>query len=109
MINTTDLSEFEVLLPGNWVRKDSGDLYSFSTDKMELRDERLFKQLYITSSGDKQRRSLPYALTIENEYCGILAGDEEFIVDSLTKHPDGSMDMEWKDKVNTLIFFHRDA
>jgi hypothetical protein len=109
MINTTDLSEFEVLLPGNWVRKDSGDLYSFSTDKMELRDERLFKQLYITSSRDKQRRSLPYALTIENEYCGILAGDEEFIVDSLTKHPDGSMDMEWKDKVNTLIFFHRDA
>jgi hypothetical protein len=109
MINTTDLSEFEVLLPGNWVRKDSGDLYSFSTDKMGLRDERLFKQLYITSSRDKQRRSLPYALTIENEYCGILAGDEEFIVDSLTKHPDGSMDMEWKDKVNTLIFFHRDA
>jgi hypothetical protein len=109
MINTTDLSEFEVLLPGTWVRKDSGDTYSFTTDGMQLRDERLYKQLYITYVKDQQRQSLPYALTIEDDYCGLLAGDEKFIINSIAKHPDGSMDMEWKDKVNTLIFFHRDA
>jgi hypothetical protein len=108
MINTTDLSEFEVLLPGSWIRTDTGEIYSFTTDRMELRDERLFKELYITDPKDGQkRRSLPYALTIEDDYCGILAGDQEFVINSITKHPDGSMDMEWKDRVNTLISFHR--
>lgn len=109
MINTTDLSEFEVLLPGTWVRKDSGDIYSFTNDRMELRDERLFKELYITYATDKQRRSLSYALTIEDEYCGILAGDEEFVIISITRNADGSMDMVWRDRVNTLISLHRDA
>jgi hypothetical protein len=109
MINTTDLSEFEVLLPGSWVRSDSGEIYSFSADQMELQDERLFKQLYITDPRDQGRRSIPYALTIEDDYCGILAGDQEFIITSITKHPGGSMDMQWKDRVNTLISFHRDA
>ena len=109
MINTTDLSEFEVLLPGSWVRSGSGETYSFTADQMQLRDERLFKQLDITDPGGGSRRSLPYALTIENDFCGILAGDQEFIITSITKHPDGSMDMEWKDRVNTLISFHRSA
>lgn len=113
MINTTDLSEFEVLLPGNWTRSDTGEIYSFTTDSMEFRDERLFKELYITDPGSRQRRSLPYALTIEDDYCGILvrdeAGDQQFIITSITKHPDGTMDMEWEDKVNTRIPFHRDA
>lgn len=108
-INTTDLSELEVMLPGNWSRRDSDEIYTFTTDQMELRDHRLFKELYITNSRDKQRRSLPYALTIEDDYCGILAGEEEFIIDSVTRHPDGSIDMEWKDRVNALILFHRDA
>jgi len=109
MINTTDLSEFEVLLPGSWVRGGSGQIYSFTADQMELRDERLFKELCITDPKGKTRRSLPYALTIENDYCGILTGDQEFIITSITKHPDGSMDMEWKDRMNTLISFHRNA
>lgn len=109
MINTTDLAEFEILLPGSWVRSDSGEIYLFSADQMKLQDERLFKQLYISGPRDQDRRSMPYALTIEDDYCGILAGDQEFIITSITKHPDGSMDMQWKDRVNTLISFHRDA
>lgn len=107
MINTTDLSEFEVLLPGSWVRSGSGEIYSFTADQMELRDERLFKQLFIAGPGGGSRRSLKYALTIENDFCGILVGDQEFIITSIIKHPDGSMDMQWKDRVNTLISFHR--
>lgn len=109
MINTTDLSEFEVLLPGSWVRRDSGETYSFTADQMKLQDERLFKQLYITDPKNGQRRSVPYALTIEDEYCGILAGDQKFLIISITKHPDGSIDMEWRNRVNTLISFHRGA
>lgn len=109
MINTTDLSEFEVLLPGDWVRKDSGAVYSFTNDKMELRDERLFRQLYITPKGSSARTSVPYALSIEKAYCGIIAGGEQFIITSITRNPDGSMEMEWRDKVNTLIGFRRAA
>jgi hypothetical protein len=110
MINTTDLSEFEVLLPGDWVRRDSGAIYSFTTDNMSLRDERLFRQLYIAQPGaGGGRTSVPYALTIENSYCGIIAGDEKFIITRIAKHPDGSMDMEWRDKANALIGFHREG
>src|ERR1700761_5172865 len=109
MINTTDLAEFEVLLPGSWVRTDSGEIYVFSTDKMEIQDERLFKELYISEPDGTNPHKLPYAVTIEDDYFGILAGDQEFIITSITKHPDGSMDMEWKDRVNTLISFHRNA
>jgi hypothetical protein len=109
MINTTDLSEFEVLLPGTWVRSDSDEVYTFTNDQMKLHDDVLYKELYITGPKEKKRRSLPYALTIEDDYCGILAGDQEFVINSITKHLDGSMDMEWKDRVNTLISFHRNA
>ena len=107
MINTTDLAEFEVLLPGSWVRTDSGEIYLFSTDQMEIQDERLFKELYVSGADGKNPQKLPYAVTIEDDYFGILAGDQEFIITSITRHPDGSMDMEWKDRVNTLISFHR--
>jgi hypothetical protein len=109
MINTTDLSEIEVLLPGTWTRGDSDEVYTFTNDQMELRDERLYKELYITGPREKERRSVSYALTIEDDYCGILAGGKEFIITSITRHTDGSMDMEWKDRVNTLISFHRNA
>src|ERR1700761_1359370 len=107
MINTTDLSELEILLPGSWTRTDSGKVYSFSADQMEIRDERLFRELYITEPDGTHPQKLSYAVTIEDDYFGILAGDQEFIITSITKHPDGSMDMEWKDRVNTLISFHR--
>ena len=71
MINTTDLAEFEVLLPGTWVRSDSDEVYTFTTDEMKLEDDRLYKELYITGPKEKGRRSLPYAVTIEDDYCGI--------------------------------------
>lgn len=109
MINTTDFAEFEVLLPGTWVRTDSGAIYSFSNDQMSLKDERLFKELYITEPGGTQPVKLPYAVTIEDDYFGVLVDDQEFTITSITRHPDGSMDMEWKDRVNTLIPFHRNA
>ena len=107
MINTTDLAEFEVMLPGSWVRTGSGEIYSFSNDQMSLTDERLFKELYIAGPDGTHPQKLAYAVTIEDDYFGILVGDQEFIVTSITRHPDGSMDMEWKDRVNTLISFHR--
>ena len=126
MINTTDLSEFEVLLPGDWIRTDSGAVYSFTTDRMELRDERLFREMYILPAGASagsarsstgsarsagssagSRTALPYALSIEDDYCAILAGDEKFVITSITRNPDGSMDMEWRDRVNAVIRFHR--
>ncbi len=65
MINTTDFQEFEISLPGDWLRKDNGDTYSFTVDKMEIRDERLFRQLYIRHAGDRpggQQESIRYAL-----------------------------------------------
>ena len=108
MINTTDLDECEVTIPGQWVRKDSGDIYTFSTDKMELREERLFKELYIGPS-----RKLSYALSIEGDFCGIVLSEEgaedEFIILSITKNEDGSASMEWEDKIGARILFTRPA
>jgi len=51
--------------------------------------------------------ALPYALSIEGDYCAIVAGDEKFIITRITRNPDGSMDMEWRDRVNALIRFTR--
>ena len=107
MINTTDLSEFEILLPGDWVRKDSGDIYSFTNDNMQLVDERLFKELYISHPPDPQRKAVHYALTIKDDYCGIIAGDEEFIITEIGKRPDGSAFMEWADQAGLTIDFER--
>jgi len=118
MINTTDFQELETTLPGDWVRTDNGDVYSFTTDKMELRDERLFRELKIRHKDDSSSKaastskgesplSVQYALTIEDDYCGILLDTEEFIVIRLDKHSDGSAQMEWRDKVNSLIEFEK--
>jgi hypothetical protein len=106
MINTTDFQELETTLPGDWVRTDNGDVYSFTTDKMELRDERLFRELKIRHK-DGSSISVQYALTIEDDYCGILLDTDEFIVLRLDKHPDGPVQMEWRDKVNSLIDFEK--
>jgi hypothetical protein len=106
MINTTDLQELEISLPGDWLRKDNGDTYSFTNDKMELRDERLFKDLHIRRK-EGQPMLLRYALTIEQDYCGIMLNDDEFIVRSLTKNSDGSASMEWEDSAGGLITFEK--
>jgi hypothetical protein len=106
MINTTDFQELEVSLPGDWLRKDNGDTYSFTTDKMELRDERMFRDLHVRRAGG-QPMSLRYALTIEDDYCGIMLNDDEFIVRRLVKHGDGSAQMEWQDSAGGLIVFDK--
>jgi hypothetical protein len=106
MINTTDLQELEISLPGDWLRKDNGDTYSFTTDHMELRDERMFRDLHIRRS-EGQPMSLRYALTIEEDYCGIMLNDDEFIVRRLVKHSDGSAMMEWQDSAGGLIVFDK--
>ena len=80
MINTTDLQELEISLPGDWLRKDNGDTYSFTTDKMELRDERMFREVKVQPQGGKPVYSLRYALTIEDDYCGVMLNDDEFVV-----------------------------
>jgi hypothetical protein len=100
-----------VSIPGQWVRTDSGETYTFSTNKMELRDERLFKELYIrpASPPNGQTRQMSYALSIEGPYCAIVLSGEgrqdEFIIRSLTKNEDGSASMEWEDKVGARIGF----
>ena len=106
MINTTDLQELEISLPGDWLRKDNGDTYSFTNDKMELSDERLFKDLHIRRK-DGELMTLRYALTIEQDYCGIMLNEDEFIVQSLSKNSDGSASMEWEDSAGGLINFER--
>ena len=109
MINTTDLQEFEVSLPGEWRRQDDGATYSFTADKMELRDERLFRQLYISHPGEPVPEYFQYALAIMEDYCGLLIGDEEFIIRELDKKEDGSVYMEWEDRLGKRIGFERPA
>lgn len=109
MINTIDLTECEVLLPGDWIQKGSGDIYSFTPEKMKLRDERLFKELYIRHPGENKEDPVPYALTIKDDYVGILVGDEEFIILSITGHTDGSASMEWQDAASRTLAFNRPA
>jgi hypothetical protein len=106
MINTTDFQELETTLPGDWLRKDNGDVYSFTTDKMVLREERLFRELKIRHK-DGSSLSAQYALTIEDDYCGILLDTDEFIVLRLDKHPDGTIQMEWQDRENGLVGFEK--
>jgi hypothetical protein len=105
MINQTDFSEFEVSLPGDWQRKDNGDTYSFTVNQMEIRDERLFRRLDIRHASGGQPESLQYALTIEEDYCGLLIGDKEFIVRQIIKKDDGSAYMEWEDSAGKNIEF----
>jgi hypothetical protein len=109
MFNQTDFNEFEVSLPGDWLRKDNGDTWSFTTDKMEIRDERLFRQLDIRHVAGGQPESFQYALTIENDYFGLLIGDQEYIVRQITKREDGSAYMEWEDSKGKRIEFSHSA
>jgi hypothetical protein len=106
MINTTDLQELEVSLPGDWLRKDNGDTYSFTVDRMQISDERLFRELYVRHADGKPEEA-KYALTIEDDYCGILLNEEEFIIRRLAKFSDGSAFMEWEDRAGLRIVFER--
>jgi hypothetical protein len=103
MINSTDLQEVEISLPGQWTRKDSGDVYTFTNEKMELRDERLFKQLDVLHDG--QTKTYRYALAIEDDYCSVVVDDQQFVILSLTKREDGSASMEWSSQVGLVIEF----
>jgi len=103
MINITDLSECEVLLPGDWRRKDTLEIYSFTAEKMELKDGMLFRQLLIRD-GVRPARELLYALIIKGDYCGVRAGDKEFIIEEIVKRADRSY-MRWADESSTKIEF----
>lgn len=106
MINTTDLSECEVSLPGDWTRMDNGDIYSFTVDNMQISDERLFRQLKIRHASPPGEETLKYALTIKDDYCGVLIGEEEYLIRELTKKEDGSATMEWENEKGTTIRFN---
>ena len=105
MINQTDFNEFEVSLPGDWLRKDNGDTWSFTVNKMQIRDERLFRQLEIRHASGTPPESLQYALTIESDYIGLMVGQKKFIVRQIIKKDDGSAYMEWEDKAGATIEF----
>ena len=106
MINTTDFRELEVSLPGDWLRKDNGDTYSFTPDRMQLEDERLFRKLHVRHR-EGQPEDVKYALTLEDDYCGILLDGDEFRIRRLAKFSDGSAFMEWEDKAGGRILFER--
>jgi hypothetical protein len=106
MINTTDLQELEVSLPGDWLRKDNGDTYSFTADRMVIDDERLFRELHVRHP-DGCPEDGRYALTIEEEYCGILLNEEEYIIRRLAKFSDGSAFMEWEDRAGDRFLLER--
>jgi hypothetical protein len=109
MINTLDLQECEILLPGEWIREGSGDSYSFTTERMELRDERLFKQLVIREKDNPGGRTVPYALSIREEYCGVVVGQQEFTILRISSATDGSATMEWEDSAGNTLRFARTA
>ncbi|HTR31083.1 MAG TPA: hypothetical protein VMH27_17550 [Puia sp.] len=106
MINTTDLQELEVSLPGDWLRKDNGDTYSFTPDQMKIEDGRLFRDLHVRHP-DGRMEEIRYALTVEDDYCGILLNQEEFKVRRLSKFADGAAIMEWEDRAGRRIVFER--
>jgi hypothetical protein len=106
MINTTDLQEVEVSLPGDWVREDTGDRYSFTVDRMRVDDDRLFRALHVRHA-DGRSEEVRYALTIEDDYCGVLLNEEEFIIRRLAKFGDGSAFMEWEDRAGGRVVFER--
>lgn len=106
MVNTTDFQEVEVSLPGDWIRKDNGDTYSFTAERMEIRDDRLFRGLRVRHR-DGQPEDGRYALTLEGEYCGILLDGHEFKIRRLAKFHDGSAFMEWEDRTGGRIFLER--
>lgn len=106
MINTTDFNELEVSLPGDWLRKDNGDTYSFTVDRMKIDDERLYRELHIRHR-DGRPEEARYALTVDGDYCGIMLNDEEFAILRLAKFGDGSAIMEWEDRAGGRIILER--
>jgi hypothetical protein len=106
MINTTDFRELEVSLPGDWLRKDNGDTYSFTADRMEIHDDRLFRGLHVRHRDGRPEQGR-YALTLEEQYCGILLNNDEFKIRRLAKFSDGSAFMEWEDRTGSRILFER--
>jgi hypothetical protein len=106
MINTTDFQELEISLPGDWLRKDNGDTYSFTVDRMQIDDDRLFRGLHVRHR-DGRPEDGRYALTVEEKYFGILLNDDEFKIRRLAKFSDGSAFMEWEDPAGGLILFER--
>jgi hypothetical protein len=106
MINTTDFQEVEVSLPGDWLRKDNGDTYSFTADRMEIDDDRLFRELHVRHR-DGRPEDGRYALTVEDDYFGIMLNEEEFKIKRLAKFRDGSAFMEWEDRAGGTILFER--
>lgn len=109
MVNITDLQEVEVMLPGDWQREDNGDVYSFTADKMEMRDERLFKQMtirYAVPATDPpvapSIQTLQWALAIKDDYCAIIAGDDEFVIREIGEK-EGKMRMVWEEASGPAI------
>jgi hypothetical protein len=106
MVNTTDFRELEVSIPGDWLRKDNGDTYSFTAERMEIRDDRLFRGLHVRHR-DGQPEDGRYALTVGKEYFGILLNGDQFKIRRLAKFSDGSAFMEWEDRAGARILFER--
>lgn len=106
MINTTDLQELEVTLPGDWLRKDNGDTYSFTSEDMHLNDDRLFRRLRIRHRDNRPEEDR-YALAIEDECCWIVLDNGEYFIRRLAKFGNGSAFMEWEDKAGGRIVFER--
>jgi hypothetical protein len=106
MINITDFQELEISLPGDWLRKDNGDTYSFTADRMQIDDERLFRELRVRHRDGRPEEG-KYALTVEEEYCGILLNNDEFKIRRLAKFSDGSAFMEWEDRAGARILLER--
>jgi hypothetical protein len=107
MINQTDLSEFEVSLPGDWLRRDNGDTYSFTVNKMQFRDGRLFRELDIRHASGDAPDARQYALAIEGDYCSLVIDDQEYIIRQIIKKEDGSASMQWEDAAGARIEFTR--
>jgi len=93
MINTLDLQECEVLLPGDWTREGSGEVYSFRPGHiLQLQD-----------------RQLPYVLDINGDYCSIRVGNEEFDILRIINETDGTATMEWQNAAGLTLSFQRTA
>jgi hypothetical protein len=107
MINQTDLLEFETILPGDWQRQDNFDIYSFTSEKMEMKDERLFKELRVRHEKAGPPELFRYALSIEGDYCGVVIDGKEYIIYSVDRTEDGRRRMIWQDKEGRPIEFVR--
>lgn len=109
MINLTDLSECEISLPGDWVRQDNHDTWSFTPGNMEMKDQRLYKRLDIRHPAGGPAESHQYALAIKDDFCAVLVDKEEFIICELVKNGNGPAYMELENHAGLRIRFERSA